>query len=409
MVQTSHHIVETPSIADFFNAHTHSIATLLDTLVRHSFDLRASDIHIHPERTFVQVRIRVDGVLAPLCTIPHAQYQEYVSRVKICARLRTDEHQTPHDGRFCVAHTPETSIDIRVSIVPTYHGESIVLRLLAESRDTLSLESLGFSKNDTLLLIRALEKHTGMILTTGPTGSGKTTTLYALMQTLHTPEVSIVTIEDPIEYSLPGIKQIQVNHNTGLTFASGLKSIVRQDPNSIMVGEIRDHETASLAINTALTGHLLLSTLHTTDAATTIPRLLDLSIEPYLIASTVSLVVGQRLVRKICPHCTYERRLTDAEKKHLSTLVPDSLTDTSYAEGAGCDNCLHTGFRGRTTICEILVMHAAMRDAIIQRASSAEIDALARAHGMTPMLQDGYTKVQRGITTLRELFRVVQE
>lgn len=386
----------------------HSVIQLLESLILFGHRNRSSDIHIDPRLSETTIRLRVDGVLRDICTISQNQYPEFVSRIKICAQLRTDEHQAPHDGRFRIL-VDDVFIDIRVSIVPTYHGESVVLRLLVPQRDPLSLTSLGFSEKDQRLLLRALHKTSGMILVTGPTGSGKTTTLYTLLNLLNTSEVSIISLEDPIEYSLPGIKQIQVNQHPALTFSSGLRSVVRQDPNIIMVGEIRDDDTASLTVNAALTGHLILSTLHTNDAATTLPRLIDMHIEPYLIASTVSVAIGQRLVRKICEHCKAHFFLTEREKTFIEKFLPEASLGERYMRGGGCEKCLFSGFSGRLCINEILPMEPAIQDAILNKASASEINALARASGMNSMLQDGYDKATQGLTSIQELFRVLHE
>jgi type IV pilus assembly protein PilB len=276
-----------------------SIIRMVDYLVECGQELRASDIHLDPEEKIVRIRFRIDGVLQDLYELPKNLHEEVISRVKILAGLRTDEHQTAQDGRFRRNLDSGASIDVRVSIVPTYYGENVVMRLLSDGAVEFTLKNLGFSEGNQKKIVNAIKKPYGMILATGPTGSGKTTTLYTLVKMLNTKEVSIITIEDPIEYSISGINQIQSNPRTGLTFANGLRSILRQDPNIIMVGEIRDAETAGIAVNTALTGHLLLSSLHTNDAATTLPRLLDMKVEAFLIASTVNIAIGQRLIRRI--------------------------------------------------------------------------------------------------------------
>ncbi len=386
-----------------------SMITLVDALIARAYDMRASDIHIDPHPTDAVVRVRVDGVLEPLCSIDTTTYLEVIARIKICARLRTDEHHTPQDGRLRILTPLGVSIDIRVAIAPTYHGENAVLRLLVEKREDFSLTSLGFREREVTEIKQALERPSGMILATGPTGSGKTTTLYALLALLNTPQRSIITIEDPIEYSLSNVRQIQVNPQTNLTFASGLRSILRQDPDIIMVGEIRDKETAMLSVNTALTGHLLLSTLHTNDAATTLPRLIDMRVEPFLIASTVSLVIGQRLVRRICKNCTTTYTLSDAEKQRVLKLIPNAVMNTHFMRGTGCDTCKQSGYVGRICINEVLVMHDSIRDAILAKRSSAAIRAEAIRLGMHTMLEDGYRKARAGTTTLAELFRVIHE
>lgn len=389
-----------------------SIINLLDRLIEKAQLSRASDIHIDPSQHNVRIRLRVDGVLQDSYTFPKNIHSEIISRIKVLARLRTDEHQATQDGRFRYTFTDSGDfVDVRVSIAPTYHGENAVLRLLSDKAETFNLQDMGFSEGDRKKIQVALKKPSGMILSTGPTGSGKTTTLYTLIKMLNSSEVSIVTIEDPIEYAMDGVEQIQVNSRTGLTFANGLRSVLRQDPNIIMVGEIRDAETANIAVNTALTGHLLLSTLHTNDAATTLPRLLDMGIEEYLVASTVSIAIGQRLVRKICEHCKEKIKITPSLKESLMTTAIGKLLgdkDTLY-KGTGCAECNGSGYSGRISINEILVADEAIREAIIRKASASEIKKIAIANGMTTMLEDGFQKIQDGLTTIEEVLRVVHE
>ena len=388
-----------------------SIINLIDCLVERAHESRASDIHIDPSAKMVRVRLRIDGVLQDTDNFPKNIHSEIISRVKVLARLRTDEHQATQDGRF--RHIfPGTNdfVDIRVSIAPTYHGENAVLRLLSDKAENFSLGNLGFSESDQKKIIKALKKSNGMILSTGPTGSGKTTTLYTLIKMLNSDEVSIVTIEDPIEYAIDNIEQIQVNPRTGLTFANGLRSILRQDPNIIMVGEIRDAETANIAVNTALTGHLLLSTLHTNDAATTLPRLLDMGIEIYLVASTVSIAIGQRLVRKICEHCKEKVTITAAQKESLDALIiSKSLNNKQLYRGKGCKECNDSGYFGRTCINEVLVADNDIREAILRKAPSSELKMIAVRNGMTTMIEDGFRKAEAGQTTIEEVLRIVHE
>ena len=300
-------------------------------------------------------------------------------------------------------------VDVRVSIAPTYYGENSVLRILSE-RTQLSLKELGFSDRDFAIVEKAVKKPYGMILATGPTGSGKTTTLYSIIKELNTAEISIITIEDPIEYSINGIDQIQVNAQTGLTFAQGLRSILRQDPNIIMVGEIRDEETAGIAVNAALTGHLLLSTIHTNDSATTLPRLLDMGIEPFLIASTVNIAIGQRLVRKICSNCRVEKKLNDVEFNSLKEVIRPELFKNSrnFFEGKGCAVC-EDGYEGRVGIYEVLEVADIIRELIMKRANSNIIQEEAVKEGMTTMLEDGFNKALKGITTIEEVLRIIHE
>lgn len=359
-----------------------SVVSLMSALIEEARDFRASDIHIDPTEQGTIIRLRVDGMLQERHRVPSRVHGELIARIKILSGLRTDEHQTPQDGRFRHQFADNATVDVRVSVMPTYHGENAVLRLLTGARESHTLSTLGFRPTECECIESALSHTSGMLLATGPTGSGKTTTLYALLGLLQRPDVNIITIEDPIEYAIDRVRQIPVNPRTGLTFANGLKSILRQDPDIIMVGEIRDEETASMAVNIALTGHLLLSTLHTTDAATSIPRLLDLGAEPYLIASTLRLVIAERLVRRLC---------------------------TSCKDGTGCAQCSGTGYCGRTSINEVLVVDDAIRDLVGKRASAAIIRECARHSGMTTLLEDGKKKVSAGETTLEEIMRATHE
>lgn len=388
-----------------------SIISLVDAIIEEAHSRGASDIHIDPSRDTLRMRLRIDGVLHEGTKLPKNIHSEIISRIKVLASMRTDEHQMTQDGRFRHHFQNGDLLDIRVSIAPTYHGENVVLRLLSEKAANFSLEALGFSEADRNKIMMAIKRPNGMILSTGPTGSGKTTTLYTLIKMLNAPEVSIVTIEDPIEYAIDHIEQIQVNPRSGLTFANGLRSVLRQDPNIIMVGEIRDSETASIAVNTALTGHLLLSTLHTNDAATTLPRLLDMGIDAYLVSSTINIAIGQRLVRRICNSCKKEWTVNRAAEETLSAIPlkqPVKEGDILY-RGEGCDTCGGSGYAGRICIGEVLVADASIREAIMRKASAAELRKLAIAAGMTTMLEDGLTKVRGGHTTVEEVLRAVYE
>jgi len=393
-----------------------SIIKLVDGLITHAYESRASDIHLDPGENMLNVRLRIDGVLHYAFTLPEEIHPEIISRIKVLSGLRTDEHQTAQDGRLRFSTTlPDQmgnlSFDIRVSIVPTYHGENAVLRLLAEQGQVFDIENIGLSERDLKIVKNASSRTVGMILVTGPTGSGKTTSLYTILKKLNIPEVSIITIEDPIEYSLKTVNQIQVNQKTGLTFSDGLRSILRQDPNIIMVGEIRDEETAGIAVNAALTGHLLLTTLHTNDAATTLPRLLDMGVQPFLIASTVNIAIGQRLVRKICEDCKKSKELTDIEMKALKANLPKEVKVSTnvFYYGEGCDKCGDSGYRGRTGIYEVLEVSSAIRQAITEQRTSDYIEEVARSEGMTTMAQDGFSKAQLGITSIEEVLRVMHE
>ncbi len=395
-----------------------SIIELVHNLIKYSYKARASDIHIDPQENEIVVRARIDGILNKIFTFKKEIQDEIITRIKILSGLRTDEHNTPQDGRFKFFDPIENiKFDIRVSVMPTYYGENAVLRLLTSKEDSFTLETLGFSEQDLDKVQKAIQKPYGMILVTGPTGSGKTTTLYAILKALNKESVSIVTLEDPVEYSIPGITQIQVNPQVGLVFSKGLRAILRQDPNIIMVGEIRDQETADIAVNAALTGHLLLSTLHTNDAPTALPRLLEMGTEPFLIASTLNIVIAQRLVRKICEKCKTEIKLKKTEILSVLESIGYDLTienikkikDSKFYKGNGCEICNGTGYYGRLGIFEVLNISDKIRDAIMKRANSDVIKSIAIKEGMTTMVQDGFSKVLKGLTTIEELLRVIHE
>ncbi|MBY0310187.1 GspE/PulE family protein [Patescibacteria group bacterium] len=388
-----------------------SIITLVETCLREAHHQHASDIHIEPNEHAIRVRFRIDGMLCDIVTLPRTIHSEIISRIKVLSHLRTDEHQAAQDGRFRATFAT-TAVDIRVSIAPTHHGENAVLRLLTEHATPRTLSTLGLHENDQAKIERAVACQSGMILATGPTGSGKTSTLYTLLKLLNHSEISIVTIEDPIEYAVAGVTQMQINPRSNLTFANGLRTVLRQDPNVIMVGEIRDAETANIAINTALTGHLLLSTLHTNDAATTLPRLLDMGVDAYLVASTINIAIGQRLVRKICLHCRTKHTPTEAETRHLklsshTTTEKYENVPNKFFHGAGCPACNHSGYAGRIGIYEVLVVSPTIREAILQRASAATIHTIAQSEGLTSMFEDGLRKAAKGDTTIAEVLRVV--
>ncbi len=367
------------------------------------------------------VRFRIDGILHDVMTLPIATAQGIVARIKVLSNLKLDEHRLPQDGRFKI-ETEEYKYSFRVSVLPVFNGEKIVMRLLAENQKVLSLEDLGFTGKALALVKDNLVKPTGMILITGPTGSGKTTTLYAMMQILNTPDVNISTIEDPIEYRMPRINQTQTNSTIGLTFASGLRALVRQDPNIIMVGEIRDSETASLAINAALTGHLVLSTLHTTDAAGAMPRLIDMQCEPFLISSTTNIVIAQRLVRKFAgekekykvnsadlenlgKYCNLPRmlELLKAEKLLKSK---DTLKDIVFYRPKPSRES-EDGYKGRMGLYEVLAVSDAIKDLIVKKASTKEIKDQAIKEGMRTMFEDGFVKAAQGLTSIEEVLRVI--
>jgi type IV pilus assembly protein PilB len=395
-----------------------SIIELVHNLIKYSYKARASDIHIDPQENEIVVRARIDGVLYKIFTFKKDIQDEIISRIKILAGLRTDEHNSPQDGRFTFFDSTENiKFDIRVSTMPTYYGENAVLRLLTQKEDSFTLETLGFSERDLQIVQKAIKKPYGMILVTGPTGSGKTTTLYTILKVLNTENVSIITLEDPVEYSIPGITQIQVNPQVGLVFSKGLRAILRQDPNIIMVGEIRDQETADIAVNAALTGHLLLSTLHTNDAPTALPRLLEMGVEPFLIASTVNVVIAQRLVRKICEKCKTEVKLKKTEILSILESIGYDLTienikkvkDSKFYKGTGCSFCNNTGYYGRLGIFEVLYISSQIKEAIMKRKDRSKIKSIALKEGMTTMIQDGFSKVLKGLTTIEEVLRVIHE
>jgi type IV pilus assembly protein PilB len=404
-----------------------AMVEMVDTMLAYGYENRASDIHMEPYRAKVVVRFRIDGVMHDVLDIPQELQEVLVTRVKVLSKLRTDEHRSAQDGklRFEVATgsgettgTEKEIVDVRVSIVPVQYGENVVMRLLSSKTRQFSLESIGLSSGDTEKVRRAIAHPHGMMLVTGPTGSGKTTTIYSMMKILNRREVHISTIEDPVEYDIEGVSQIQVNTKTKLTFAAGLRSIVRQDPDIIMVGEIRDHETADIAVNSAMTGHLVLSTLHANDAATTLPRLLDMGIEPFLVASTVNVIIAQRLVRKICETCRASASLSDEQIAVMSAeagivatfakLGHQDLTKVMLFKGGGCSRCSNTGYAGRIGLFEVLEMSERIRKLVVERASADQIIAVAREEGMGTMMEDGIAKVTQGQTTIEEVLRVTK-
>jgi len=387
-----------------------AVVKIVDTLLAYAYENRASDIHIEPYADKTVVRFRIDGILHDVVVFPSRIHNLIVSRIKILAKLRTDEHRAAQDGKLRFESNGQ-QIDVRVSIVPIEEGEKTVLRILSERARRYTLEELGMRKKDLETIKNQLKRPHGMILATGPTGCGKTTTMYAILKILNTRDVNITTIEDPVEYDIEGVNQIQVNPRTNLTFAKGLKSIVRQDPDIIMVGEIRDVETAGIAVNAALTGHLVLSTLHTNDAPTTLPRLIDMKVEPFLIASTVYLVIAQRLVRKICPKCIYSYEISRGEflhqfPKEIGERVIGPRKKVRFFRGKGCSACHGSGYSGRTGIFELMEMNDDLRYLVKNRATSDELRAAAIKSGMTTMLEDGLEKAFSGTTSLEEVLKV---
>lgn len=402
------------------------IIRIVDTLLEYAIFENASDIHIEPEEKDIIVRYRIDGVLHNVMVLPKNVQSGISARIKILANLKVDEHRLPQDGRFKIA-TKDYKLSFRVSIIPTFDGEKIVMRLLNEKAQVLTLEQLGLQPSSLEGLKRNINKPHGMILVTGPTGSGKTTTLYTVLNILNTPEVNILTIEDPIEYRMPKVNQSQINPKIGYTFAAGLRAFLRQDPNIIMVGEIRDQETAEIAIHAAMTGHLVLSTLHTNDAVNTLPRLADMGIPAFLIASTTNVIIAQRLVRKICPNCIQSYKLepntvNDLNKQLdvsniLHTLQKERvISDTKngiqsllFYRGKGCKQCNNSGYKGRIGIYEILEITPEIYELILKKASGSELKKQALDQGMLAMVEDGFIKAKNGITTIEEIMRVTKE
>lgn len=391
------------------------IVEMVNLILNHGHQNKASDVHIEPFAEDIVVRFRIDGIMHDVLTIPKKYLEMILSRIKILAKMRTDEHMSAQDGKFRLK-TEMEDVDIRVSIVPITEGEKVVMRLLSSKNRRFSLEDLGLSDVNLNKITSAIKNPHGMILVTGPTGSGKTTTVYGVLKILNKREINISSIEDPVEYDIEGVNQIQVNNKTNLTFANGLRAVLRQDPDIIMIGEIRDEETASIAVNSALTGHLVLSTLHTNDAATTLPRFLEMGIEPFLVASTVNIVIAQRLVRKICTKCITSYKVTAEELKIINQnkALRETLEAEGYKDfenlriykGTGCSVCGNTGFSGRLGIFEILEMSETVGDLVVSRESSDKIMAAARKEGMTTMMYDGVRKIFRGETTLLEVVRV---
>ncbi len=359
-----------------------SIVELVDSLIVYACHRSSSDIHIDPMDDAVVIKYRIDGVLTYIDSISKSSHSELIARIKVLAGLRTDIHFVPQDGRFRFINSTY-GCDVRISIVPTHYGENAVLRILRNNNDIPNLGKLGFSNHDINRIVDRLSHHQGMVLVTGPTGSGKTSTLYTLVSSLANESRSIITLEDPIEYAISGVRQIQIHTRHGITFANGLRSIVRQDPDIIMVGEIRDSETAQIATNISLTGHLLLSTLHTSSSIGSIPRLIDMGIDPYLVASTLSLVIAQRLVRRICECCK--------------------------GAGCGCSMCGNTGYRGRLVVAETLVVDDEVRKYIMARTPLEDLSRYIKNKGMKTMYEDGLSKIEMGLTTHDEISRILHE
>lgn len=382
------------------------IVLLVKQIIEEAVALRASDIHIDPHGQKLVIRYRIDGTIKTAKTLPKQAQGPLITRIKVLAQLDITEQRIPQDGRIQI-DVDFHKVDLRVSTVPTIHGEKVVIRILDLSKAINNLNQLGFHDHHLLLIKELIHKPYGMILVTGPTGSGKSSTMYAALNSLNREDVNIITVEDPVEYQIEGINQIQVNPNVGLTFAAGLRAILRQDPNIIMVGEIRDRETAEMAVRASITGHLVLSTLHTNDAAGAIVRLKDIGVEPFLIASSLRGVISQRLIRKTCKDCLQVEKATDREKEIFAKY---GLTIDTVHRGKGCPTCSMTGYRGRTAICEVLTIDDELRKWILKQDQSArKLQEKAVANGMEPIIKNGLRKVQEGITTTEEILRVVMD
>ncbi len=390
------------------------IAKVVSQLLEYGMKIKASDIHIEPMEDKVRIRYRIDGILHEKLILPKKVHEAIVARIKILAKLKIDEKRLPQDGRFDFESGQE-AVDLRVSSLPTTWGEKVVMRLLKKSGGIPTLSELGLRGSALKSVEIQLTRPHGVMLITGPTGSGKTTTLYSALARLNTAKVNILTLEDPVEYQIAGVNQVQINTLAGLTFASGLRSFLRQDPNIIMVGEIRDEETADLAVQAALTGHMVFSTVHTNNAAGALPRLLDMKIEPYLIASSITAVIGQRVVRKICLTCREQYvpvpEVISDIKGVLGRLLDAKIAQTqiNLYRGKGCEDCNGTGYLGRIGIYEVIVLNEKIGRLILERETSETIEQAAIADGMVTMKQDGYLKVVEGITTIDEVLRVAQE
>lgn len=391
------------------------IVAIVDNLLSYAVSSRSSDIHFEVLDDVILVRFRIDGILHEIIRVPKEIHPAIVARIKILSNLRVDEHTHPQDGRFRY-DAGGNQIDVRVSIIPTFYGEKVEMRLLSSAQKPLSFTELGMLEDTAKLITEAISKTYGMVLVCGPTGSGKTTTLYSVMDVLNRPEVNIVTIEDPIEYDMRYLNQMQVNVAAGITFASGLRSILRQDPNIIMVGEIRDAETADIAVQSALTGHLVLSSLHTNDSATAVPRLMDMGVPQFLVAAVVNAVSSQRLARRIHLDCiesySPSREMIDGISREIETMNLSKSVNIpkTFYRGKGCDACGHTGYQGRVGLFEVLGVTENVRKLIISPQFSLDsLRVLAKSEGMVTMLEDGLRKVEMGVTTIEEIFRVIRE
>ncbi len=384
------------------------VIKIVNQIMTQAMSMRASDIHVEPFENLLKVRYRIDGVIHEVDSPPANMTAAVLSRIKLMARLNIAERRLPQDGRIQLKAQGK-EIDMRVSTVPTMHGESVVMRLLDKNSVNLDLAALGFSPENFERLQNELKAPHGVVLVTGPTGSGKTTTLYSALTQMNTPECKVLTVEDPVEYELEGINQIQANPKIGLTFSDALRSIVRQDPDIIMIGEMRDVETARIAVQSALTGHLVLSTLHTNDAASAVTRLMDMGIEDYLITSTVNGVLAQRLVRRLCPQCREPKPVLEEMDKEIGLRQYQPEGQLRLWHARGCKACGQTGYKGRSAIHEMLVMNDEIRKRVLQHADAGVIQHEARRNGMRTMYEDGLLKALQGVTTLEEVLRVAEE
>lgn len=384
------------------------VVKIFDAFLEYAVAENASDVHIETSSDSLLLRLRIDGVLHDIIVLPKSIQPAIIARIKVLSNLKIDEHRVPQDGRFRF-QIDESLVALRVSIIPGFYGENVVLRILPESARPLSLEELGVTGENLKALEKSMQQPNGMILVTGPTGSGKTTTLYSILNILNTPKVKICTVEDPVEYGIVRVNQIQVNPKTNLTFAAGLRSLLRHDPDIMMVGEIRDEETATIAIHAALTGHLVLTTIHTNDAVSTIPRFLDMGSKGYLLSSTLNIIIAQRLVRKICTSCIAEYSPTSELLGRVGKTLGESVKKMKFYHGKGCDMCRGSGFRGRVGVYEVLSINDEIRELINKSANRVELAKAADRNNFRTMYEDGLDKVQAGLTTIEEVMAAVND
>ncbi|MFH1478871.1 MAG: ATPase, T2SS/T4P/T4SS family [Candidatus Omnitrophota bacterium] len=380
------------------------VVKLTNKILENGIKSRSSDILIEPMQNFSRVRFRVDGVLKEIESIPKVMHESIISRIKVMSNLNIAERRLPQDGRFKL-RIGNNEVDFRVSILPASTGEKVALRVLDKSQAMLDIDKMGFGEESLKVLKKCAKEPHGMILVCGPTGSGKTTTLYSLLKFVHDPEKNLITVEDPVEYQIQGVNQVNVKSEVGLTFASSLRSILRQDPDIIMIGEIRDFETVDIAIKSALTGHLVLSTLHTTTACGSVVRLINMGVEPFLISSSLIAIVAQRLVRKLCPKCKEAYKPNHSLLSRLG-LDKDVVKNKDFYRPKGCEKCLNTGYSGRVGICEALAISSSIKSKILKNTKEADIKAIARKEGMVTLREDGLSKVLEGLTSLEEILRV---